>query len=149
MSTLQVWGLLYFCCKHCYGWISEPGKFWFTPTPWKCAWVLFAYTMFEFLDRTALTYKIRAFRLDPPPPQPWPTPCQKSLQVRGILCMLYSLPSNTLWHIISMTADVCTLCLDFETFNLVGTNGSGNDNEGDCIDTFAVTVTTLSGPKCF
>ncbi len=43
-----------------------------------------------------------------------------------------------------MTADVCTLCLDFETFNLVGTNGSNNDNEGDCIDTFAVTVTLFS-----
>ncbi len=39
-----------------------------------------------------------------------------------------------------MIPDVCTLCLDFETFNLVGTNGSANDNEGDCIDTFTVTV---------
>ncbi len=32
------------------------------------------------------------------------------------------------------------LRLDFETFTLVGTNGSANDNEGDCLDTFMVTV---------
>ncbi len=37
-------------------------------------------------------------------------------------------------------SDVCMLRLDFETFTMVGTNGSANDNEGDCLDTFVVTV---------
>ncbi len=32
------------------------------------------------------------------------------------------------------------LRLDFEMFTLVGTNGSSNDNEGDCVDSFTVTV---------
>ena len=43
-------------------------------------------------------------------------------------------------------SDVCMLRLDFETFTTVGTNGSANDNEGDCVDQFAVTVkkTTLT-----
>ena len=37
-------------------------------------------------------------------------------------------------------ADVCMLRLDFEMFTLVGTNGSSQDNEGDCVDSFTVTV---------
>ncbi len=32
------------------------------------------------------------------------------------------------------------LRLDFESFTIVGTNGSANDNEGDCRDTFTTTV---------
>ncbi len=32
------------------------------------------------------------------------------------------------------------LRLDFEMFTLVGTNGSSQDNEGDCVDSFTVTV---------
>ncbi len=39
-----------------------------------------------------------------------------------------------------ISADVCLLCLDFEIFTLVGTNGSSQDNEGDCIDMFMVNV---------
>ncbi len=32
------------------------------------------------------------------------------------------------------------LRLDFERFTIAGTGGSANDNEGDCLDTFTVTV---------
>ena len=36
--------------------------------------------------------------------------------------------------------DVCLLRLDFETFNIIGAGGTAIDNEGDCMDTFTVTV---------
>ncbi len=36
--------------------------------------------------------------------------------------------------------DVCLLRLDFETFNTLGAGGTAVDNEGDCMDTFVVTV---------
>ncbi len=42
--------------------------------------------------------------------------------------------------IIFLKTDVCMLRLDFESFTIVGTNGSANDNEGDCRDTFTTTV---------
>ena len=40
--------------------------------------------------------------------------------------------------------DVCLLRLDFENFNIIGAGGTAIDNEGDCMDTFTVTVFSLA-----
>ncbi len=36
--------------------------------------------------------------------------------------------------------EVCLLCLDFETFSTAGPGATNVENEGDCLDTFSVTV---------
>ncbi len=44
--------------------------------------------------------------------------------------------------------DVCLLLLDFENFNIIGAGGTGMDNEGDCMDTFTVTVQPVPSKNC-
>ncbi len=42
--------------------------------------------------------------------------------------------------LLSLFAEVCLLRLDFLTFQTLGTGGTNQDNEGDCMDMFTVTV---------
>ncbi len=42
--------------------------------------------------------------------------------------------------VFSPLTEVCYLRLDFETFTLLGTGGSSNQDEGVCLDTFTVSV---------
>ncbi len=46
-----------------------------------------------------------------------------------------------LWYFYFL-ADICTLRLDFETFNIGGTSGTGGTDttDGQCTDTFIATV---------
>ncbi len=85
--------------------------------------------------KTAPTSRTTDF---PPPSQtriPYRTQCKSAAMVHfpKKQCMK---KSALFFHV----SDVCMLRLDFETFTTVGTNGSANDNEGDCVDQFAVTV---------
>ncbi len=52
---------------------------------------------------------------------------------------MYAVIHST-WYV-----DVCLLRLDFETFNTLGAGGTQVDNEGDCMDTFTVTVSCARG----
>ncbi len=57
-----------------------------------------------------------------------------------IFCLCEQLRKN---QTVSKFSDVCLLRLDFLTFQTLGTGGTNVDNEGDCMDTFTITVSSF------